>query len=122
MAIKYYKLFDLMNRRGIRKTDLRDILSSKTVAKLSKGEYVSGEVIEKLCLYLKCQPGDIMEVVYDESKLSDDEVIYKADYINTESEFEQIDTVTYQKDLNIDDDDEEISHSRSAIEVETKQL
>ena len=63
-----------------------------------------------------------MEVVYDESKLSDDEVIYKADYINTESEFEQIDTVTYQKDLNIDDDDEEISHSRSAIEVETKQL
>ncbi|MCU6737059.1 helix-turn-helix domain-containing protein [Diplocloster agilis] len=122
MAIKYYKLFDLMNRRGIRKTDLREILSPKTVAKLSKGEYVSGEVIEKLCLYLKCQPGDIMEVVYDESKLSDDEVIYKADYINTESEFEQIDTVTYQKDLNIDDDDEEISHSRSAIEVETKQL
>jgi DNA-binding Xre family transcriptional regulator len=51
-----------MNRRGIRKSDLRNILSPKTVAKLSKNEYVSGEVIDKICLFLNCQPGDIMEV------------------------------------------------------------
>lgn len=61
--VKYYKLFDLLNRKGIKKTDLREILSSKTIAKLSKGEYLSGKVIEKICLYLECQPGDIMEVV-----------------------------------------------------------
>lgn len=61
--IRYYKLFDLMNRRGMKKSDLREILSPKTVAKLSKGEYLSGEVIEKICLFLDCQPGDIMEIV-----------------------------------------------------------
>ena len=50
--IRYYKLFDLLNRRGMKKTDLREILSSKTIAKLSKGEYLSGEAIEKICTFL----------------------------------------------------------------------
>lgn len=61
--IRYYKLLDMMNRRGIKKKDLREFLSPKTIAKLSKGEYVSGEVIDKLCAFLQCQPGDIMEYV-----------------------------------------------------------
>lgn len=60
--IRYYKLFDLLNRTGRKKTDLRNILSSRTIAKLSKGEYISGEVIDKICLFLECQPSDIMEV------------------------------------------------------------
>lgn len=64
--VRYYKLFDLLNRRGMKKSDLREILSPKTVAKLSKGEYLSGEVIEKICLFLGCQPGDIMEIVESE--------------------------------------------------------
>lgn len=63
MAIRYYKLFDMLNRRGMKKTDLYKILSSNTVAKLSKGEYVSGEVIEKICEFMHCQPGDIMEYI-----------------------------------------------------------
>lgn len=68
--IRYYKLFDMLNRKDMKKTDLYEILSSKTVAKLSKGEYVSGEVIEKLCSFLNCQPGDIMEYIQitEESK------------------------------------------------------
>lgn len=61
--IRYYKLFDLLNRRGMKKSDLRAIISSATVAKLSKGEYISGEAVDKICLFLGCQPGDIMEVV-----------------------------------------------------------
>ena len=63
--IRYYKLFDLLNRLGMKKSDLRQILSSSTVAKLSKGEYISGEAIEKICKFLHCQPGDIMEYVED---------------------------------------------------------
>lgn len=59
--IRYYKLFDLLARRGMKKSDLRQILSSSTVAKLSKGEYISCEAIEKICEFLHCQPGDIME-------------------------------------------------------------
>lgn len=59
--IKYYKLFDLLNRRGMRKTDLLEIISSPTLAKLSKGETIKTDIIDKICEYLNVQPGDIME-------------------------------------------------------------
>ena len=63
MSIRYYKLFDVLQRRGLKKTDLLKIanISSPTLAKLSKGETVTTEVIEKICDALDCQPADIME-------------------------------------------------------------
>lgn len=63
MSIKYYKLLDLINRRGIGKEELRKEagFSSATMAKISKNEYVSLEVIDKICRTLDCQPGDILE-------------------------------------------------------------
>jgi Predicted transcriptional regulator len=61
--IRYYKLFDLINRKNMKKTDLLEIISSPTLAKLSKGEIITTEVIEKICNFLNCQPGDIMENV-----------------------------------------------------------
>lgn len=66
--IRYKKLFDLLNERDMQLSDLRKIISSATVAKLKKGEYISGEVIEKICLLLDCQPGDIMEVVKNDEE------------------------------------------------------
>ena len=67
MSIKYFKLFDLLARRGMKKTDLLDVagISSPTLAKLSKGETVTTEIILKICVALNCQPGDIMEYVTD---------------------------------------------------------
>lgn len=65
MSIKYYKLFDLLNRKDMKKTDLLKIISSPTLAKLSKGEIVTTEVIQKICDFLNCQPGDIMENIED---------------------------------------------------------
>ena len=62
MGMKYYKLLNLLKQKGMKKTDLLQILSSGTIAKLDKGEYISGEAVEKICLFLNCQPGDIMEV------------------------------------------------------------
>ena len=62
--IKYYKLFDLLNRRGLKKKDLQQIISAPTIAKLSKGETVKTDIIDKICLFLDCHPGDIMETVY----------------------------------------------------------
>lgn len=64
--IRYYKLFDLLNRRGMKKTDLLNVVSSRTIAKLSKGQNVETSVIDKICLYLGCQPADIMEVIIHE--------------------------------------------------------
>ena len=59
--IKYYKLFDLLNRNGMKKTDLLDIISAPTIAKLTKGETVKTDIIDKICIKLQCQPEDIME-------------------------------------------------------------
>lgn len=64
--IRYYKLFDLLNRRGMNKSDLLDIISSKTIAKLSKGANLQTDVIDKICIYLGCQPEDIMEVITED--------------------------------------------------------
>ena len=65
MAIRYYKLFDLLQRRGMKKTDLMPLagISSPTLAKLSKGETVTTEVVEKICNALGVQPGEIMETI-----------------------------------------------------------
>lgn len=61
--IRYHKLFALLNERGMKKSDLLEILSSKTIAKLSKGANLNTDVIDKICSHLRCQPGDIMEHV-----------------------------------------------------------
>ena len=67
MSIKYYRLFDLLNRRNIKKTELMKMakISSPTMAKLSKNEVVQTSIISKICKALECQPADIMEYIED---------------------------------------------------------
>lgn len=72
MAVSYKRLFKILESKDIKKTDLqRDTgLSSTTIAKLSKNEALSLEVLEKICQYLNCQVGDIVEFTKDsENKL-----------------------------------------------------
>lgn len=59
--ITFYRLWDLLNRRGLKKKDLKEILSPATIAKLSKNEIVTTDTISKLCLFLDCQPENILE-------------------------------------------------------------
>lgn len=61
MGFCYDRLFQLARTRGLNKTALRELagISTVTLAKLSKNEPVSMEVLEKLCRVLQCQPGDI---------------------------------------------------------------
>lgn len=61
--MKYYKLFDLLNRREMKKTELLAVVSGPTLAKLGKGDSVTTDVLCKICGFLNCQPGDIMEYV-----------------------------------------------------------
>lgn len=61
--MKYYKLFDLLNRRGMKKTDLLEVITSPTLAKLGKGQTVQTDMLCRICEFLDCQPGDIMEFV-----------------------------------------------------------
>jgi DNA-binding Xre family transcriptional regulator len=62
MAFSYKPLFKLLVDRSMKKTDLiKEIgFSSATLAKLSKGEPISGENMGKLCTYFHCQPGDLV--------------------------------------------------------------
>lgn len=64
--IVYTKLWILLEKKGMKKTDLKKIMSSATLAKLGKNEPVSSGIIGKLCDFLECQPGDIMENVTKE--------------------------------------------------------
>ena len=69
MGFSYKPLFRLLVDRNMKKTDLHTEvgLSSATLAKLSKGEPLSGESIEKLCLYFRCQVGELVEYVFPEA-------------------------------------------------------
>lgn len=69
-SIRYYKLFDLLNRRGFNRSDLKAEvgLSSTTITKLSKGESVTTDTILRICERFDVQPGDIMEYVPDKER------------------------------------------------------
>ena len=67
MGVSYKKLFKLLIDRNMKKKDLQQIagLSHASVTKLAKDEYVSMEVIVKVCSALQVDVGDIMEIVPD---------------------------------------------------------
>jgi len=70
MSIVYYKLLDLLNRRGLKKGDLIQMadVSNNVIAKLAKNRIVTTDTIDRICAALQCQPGDIMEWIPDEEK------------------------------------------------------
>ena len=69
MNVSYKKLWKLLIDRDMTKTDLRLAVgaSSSTFAKLAKGEYISGDLMARICRELNCNVGDMMDVVLDES-------------------------------------------------------
>lgn len=69
MGVSYKKLFMLLFERDMKKKDLQELagISSSTMAKLSKGEYVTLEVLVKICCSLGVQIGDVVEIVTKET-------------------------------------------------------
>jgi DNA-binding Xre family transcriptional regulator len=70
MGVRYNKLFKLLIDKKIKKTELaaKVNISAATLAKLSKDEFVSLDVLVRICEVLQCDIGDIMEVVDLESE------------------------------------------------------
>ena len=62
--ISYKPLFRLLLEKDMTKTQLRTEVgfSTATLAKLSKGEYISLETIENICKYLNCKIEDVIEI------------------------------------------------------------
>ena len=68
MAFKYDKLFELLKERGITTYKIRkdNLISQAALTKMKSGEgNIDTRTLERLCSFLKCQPGDIMEFVED---------------------------------------------------------
>ncbi len=68
MAISYKKLWKMLIDRDMKKKDLQKLsgVSAASITKLGKNENVNTEIIEKICLALNCDVGDIMEIVNSE--------------------------------------------------------
>lgn len=72
MSVSYNKLWKLLIDKKMTHTDLRLAVgaSSSTFAKLSKDEYISCDLMTRICKALNCNIGDIMDVVLDENEKS----------------------------------------------------
>ncbi len=70
MRISYNKLWKLLIDKKMNKSTLRKLakMSPSTLAKLGKDEAISMEVIVRICDVLKCDVGDIMEVLPENDK------------------------------------------------------
>jgi len=70
MGISYEPLLHLLIKKGLKKTDLLELadITTNTLAKFSKNEPVSLEIVEKLCKALDCQPSDVYEIVGDKDE------------------------------------------------------
>ena len=68
MAVSYDKLWKLLIDKRMNKTDLRlkTDMSTSTLAKLSKNEVVSMDVMLRICKVLDCNVGDIMDAMKEE--------------------------------------------------------
>jgi DNA-binding Xre family transcriptional regulator len=65
--VSYNKLWKLLIDMKIKKSDLKELtgIGSTTMTKLNNDEPVSMDVMIKICIALKCNIGDVMDVVYD---------------------------------------------------------
>ena len=65
MGVSYKKLFKLLIDRNMKKKDLQQVagLSPASVSKLAKDEYVSMEVLVKICSALNIGVDSVFEVV-----------------------------------------------------------
>ena len=62
MSVSYSKLWKLLIDKKLKRVDLKTIagISSTTLAKLGKDEYVSMVSMEKICDGLECDIADVM--------------------------------------------------------------
>lgn len=67
MGVSYKKLWKLLIDKEIKKTKMGEAIgiSTSTLSKLNKDEYVSLDVLVRICNYLKCQISDICEVIIE---------------------------------------------------------
>ena len=70
MKISYKKLWKLLIDRDMMKKDLAEKagISNASIEKLGRNENVNTDILLKICVALKCDIEDILEIVPDESE------------------------------------------------------
>lgn len=65
MKVSYNRLWKLLIDHNMKKKDLiKNVgISTNACSKLSKNEFVSTQVLVKICGYFNCNIGDIMDVI-----------------------------------------------------------
>ena len=73
MATSYKRLWKLLIDRDLKKYDLEKManISHYTINKLNHGDNLTTDVISRICLALDCTPDQIMEILPDAPKASD---------------------------------------------------
>ena len=63
MAVSYIKLWKQLLDKDLKRVDLKQLagISSSTLAKLGKNEYISMDSLERICSSLNCDVADVME-------------------------------------------------------------
>lgn len=63
--VSYKPLFKILLERDMTKSQLREAVgfSMATLAKMSKGEYVSMKTLENICKFLNCRVEDVIEFI-----------------------------------------------------------
>lgn len=71
MEVSFKKLWKMLIDKDMKKKDLQSIsgISWSSITKLSKNEYVSMEVLIKVCQAMNCDIGDIMELIPTEDDI-----------------------------------------------------
>lgn len=69
--VSYDPLWITLVKKKMKKKDLYNIVSSATVARMGRGDYVSLEVIDKICVALDCGIGDVIMRDYCTEKSPD---------------------------------------------------
>ena len=69
MTIRYNRLWKLLVDKKMSKADLRKAvgMAPNTLTKLRKDEPVSLEVLVRICEFLRCDIGDVVEIVEEEA-------------------------------------------------------
>ena len=64
MSVNYKKLWKMLIDKDLKRSQLKDLakISQSTLARLNRNEYVSLEVLVKICVALDCEISDIVEL------------------------------------------------------------
>ena len=65
MRVSYNKLWKMLIDKNMKKMDLLEAIemSPNTLANLGRNEDVSMDVLKRICAYLQCDIGGIMEMI-----------------------------------------------------------